>query len=42
MKLYPETALSQLEFDKVKALLKEHAKTEYAKNKAENTPYPYP
>jgi DNA mismatch repair protein MutS2 len=36
MKLYPETALSQLEFDKVKALLREHAKTEYAKQKAEN------
>lgn len=36
MRLYPETALSQLEFDKVKTLLKEHAKTEYAKHKAEN------
>ena len=36
MRLYPETALSQLEFDKVRALLKEHAKTEYAKEKAEN------
>jgi DNA mismatch repair protein MutS2 len=36
MRLYPETALSQLEFDKVKALLKEHARTEYAKDKAEN------
>jgi len=36
MRLYPETAISQLEFDKVKALLKEHAKTEYAKQKAEN------
>ncbi|MEO8172512.1 MAG: MutS2/Smr-associated SH3 domain-containing protein [Sediminibacterium sp.] len=35
MRLYPETALSQLEFDKVKALLREHAKTEYAKQKAE-------
>lgn len=35
MRLYPESALSQLEFDKVKALLKEHAKTEYAKQKAE-------
>lgn len=34
MRLYPETAASQLEFDKVKALLKEHAKTEYAKEKA--------
>lgn len=36
MRLYPESALSQLEFDKVKALLKDHAKTEYAKEKAEN------
>jgi DNA mismatch repair protein MutS2 len=36
MKLYPETALSQLEFDKVKTLLKDHAKTDYAKQKAEN------
>jgi len=34
MRLYPESAATQLEFDKVKALLKEHAKTEYAKNKA--------
>jgi DNA mismatch repair protein MutS2 len=34
MRLYPETAASQLEFDKVKALLKDHAKTEYAQNKA--------
>ncbi len=36
MRLYPESALSQLEFDKVKALLKEHARTEWAKEKAEN------
>lgn len=36
MKLYPESAAVQLEFDKVKALLKEHCKTEYAKQKAEN------
>ncbi len=35
MKLYPESAAVQLEFDKVKALLKEHCKTEYAKDKAE-------
>ncbi|MBN9296130.1 MAG: DNA mismatch repair protein MutS [Filimonas sp.] len=35
MKLYPESAGVQLEFDKVKALLKEHCKSEYAKNKAE-------
>ncbi|MES2003324.1 MAG: MutS2/Smr-associated SH3 domain-containing protein [Bacteroidota bacterium] len=34
MRLYPESAISQLEFDKVRALLKEHAKTEYAKTKA--------
>jgi DNA mismatch repair protein MutS2 len=34
MRLYPETAASQLEFDKVKALLKEHCNTEYAKQKA--------
>lgn len=35
MRLYPETAITQLEFDKVKALLKEHAKTAYARQKAE-------
>ncbi len=35
MRLYPESAISQLEFDKVKALLKENGKTEYAKQKAE-------
>lgn len=34
MRLYPETALTQLEFDKVKSLLKEHARTEYGKAKA--------
>ena len=34
MRLYPESAASQLEFDKVKSLLQEHAKTEYAKLKA--------
>lgn len=34
MCLYPETAMSLLEFDKVKALLKEHAKTVYARQKA--------
>lgn len=34
MRLYPESALIQLEFDKVKALLKEHCKTEYAKEKS--------
>ncbi|MCK9402448.1 MAG: DNA mismatch repair protein MutS [Chitinophagaceae bacterium] len=35
MRLYPETAITQLEFDKVKALLKELAKTDYARQKAE-------
>lgn len=34
MKLYPESAITQLEFDKVKALLHEHCKTEYARSKA--------
>lgn len=36
MKLYPESADVQLEFTKVKALLTEHCKSEYAKTKAEN------
>ena len=36
MRLYPESAAVQLEFDKVKSLLKEHCKTEYAKEKADN------
>jgi len=35
MKLYPESADVQLEFNKIKALLTEHCKSEYAKNKAE-------
>lgn len=35
MKFYPESALSQLEFDKVKALLQAHARTVHAKDKAE-------
>ncbi len=34
IKFFPESALVQLEFDKVKALLHEHCKTEYAKEKA--------
>jgi DNA mismatch repair protein MutS2 len=34
MKLFPEQAHLQLEFDKVKTLLAEHCKTEYAKAKA--------
>jgi DNA mismatch repair protein MutS2 len=36
MKFFPESALSQLEFDKVKALLEEHCKTEYAKTKTQD------
>src|SRR5881275_862626 len=34
MKLYPESASVQLEFDKIKALLTEKCRTEYAKTKA--------
>jgi DNA mismatch repair protein MutS2 len=34
MKFFPESALVQLEFNKVKSLLAEHCKTEYAKDKA--------
>ncbi len=34
MKLYPESASTQLEFDKIKALLTAHCKTEYAQSKA--------
>jgi DNA mismatch repair protein MutS2 len=36
MKFFPESALSQLEFDKVKTLLEEHCKTEYAKSKSQD------
>src|SRR5580658_8739321 len=36
MKFYPESALVQLEFDKVKALLAAHCRTEFAKARAEN------
>ena len=36
MKLFPESALSQLEYDKVKTLLGEYCRTDYAKQKAEN------
>ena len=36
MKLYPESASVQLEFDKIKALLTEKCRTEYAKAKAED------
>ncbi len=34
MRLYPESALTQLEFNKVKALLEGHCKTTYAQEKA--------
>src|SRR5829696_3163943 len=34
MKLYPESASMQLEFDKIKTLLHEKCRTEYAKAKA--------
>ncbi|HEX8316424.1 MAG TPA: DNA mismatch repair protein MutS [Flavisolibacter sp.] len=34
MKVYPESAIVQLEFDKIKALLHEKCRTEYAKTKA--------
>ncbi len=34
MKLYPESATAQLEFDKIKTFLTAHCKTEYAQNKA--------
>lgn len=35
MKFFPESALIQLEFDKIKELLKEQCQTEFAKTKAE-------
>lgn len=34
MKLFPESAVVQLEFDKIKSLLETHCKTEYATQKA--------
>lgn len=34
MRLFPESAYIQLEFDKIKSLLREHCKSEYAKEKA--------
>jgi DNA mismatch repair protein MutS2 len=34
MKLFPESAFLQLEFDKIKSLLEEHCQTEYAQQKA--------
>ncbi|MEY4053261.1 MAG: hypothetical protein RL034_179 [Bacteroidota bacterium] len=36
MRLYPDTALYQLEFDKVKTLLEAHCKTVYAQERAKN------
>ncbi|MEI9810537.1 MAG: hypothetical protein WDO16_23170 [Bacteroidota bacterium] len=36
MKLYPESAYIQLEFDKIKALLEQHCQAEYARNKAQH------
>ncbi len=36
MKFFPESAPSQLEFDKIKLLLADYCQTEYAKFKAEN------
>ena len=36
MKFFPDSALTQLEFDKVKDLLVAHCRTEYAKEKATN------
>src|SRR5688572_10536829 len=35
MKVYPESAVVQLEFDRIKTLLHEKCRTEYAKTKAE-------
>ncbi|HYF31434.1 MAG TPA: DNA mismatch repair protein MutS [Chitinophagaceae bacterium] len=35
MRVFPESALVQLEFNKIKALLAEHCKTEYGKEKAD-------
>ena len=34
MNIFPESALAQLEFDKIEALLSEHCNTEYARSKA--------
>ncbi|MEJ7588951.1 MAG: MutS2/Smr-associated SH3 domain-containing protein [Ferruginibacter sp.] len=36
MKFFPETALQQLEYEKVKTLLSEHCKTEYGKDRCSN------
>ena len=34
MKLFPSSAVQQLEFDKIQALLASHCRTEFAKYKA--------
>lgn len=36
IKFFPDSALVQLEFDKIKMLLTDHCQSEYAKSKAEN------
>jgi DNA mismatch repair protein MutS2 len=36
MKFFPDSALVQMEFDKVRTLLAEHCKTEYAQDKADD------
>ena len=36
MKLFPSSAIQQLEFDKIKTLLASHCRTEYARDKSEN------
>ncbi len=36
MKLFPSSAIQQLEFDKIKMLLSGHCRTEYARDKSEN------
>jgi DNA mismatch repair protein MutS2 len=36
MKLFPESALVQLEYDKIKGLLKEQCQTEYARSRADD------
>jgi DNA mismatch repair protein MutS2 len=36
MKLFPSSAIQQLEFDKIKILLEGHCRTEYARYKSEN------
>jgi len=36
MKLFPSSAIQQLEFDKIKMMLSAHCRTEYARDKSEN------